>query len=319
MGPCLVPVSGQTPAPVPPEAAFDRQVLDTLLGRGMDEFWDINGSANRFNPGLPVAIHFSEWGQPVDLGEAARQRAVNEPFELIIGFYEKLPSSSEATVVAVHDIKIDAARWEKLWGKITLAEIKQLEAAFKTGPDKNAMFYAMGECSRIGKKGSAIQIEPRISRNKRQIACYIPFGIFCTELLNDPVPKKQQGLALWGQPFKSRIDLGSKPPETLVAAVDRSGKPAIPKNTAVKKAEPPAIEVKTSQVVLKDPVLVGTTPVKTEPAKATPEEIEAAIEAAQQGKLTPATPGVISDTPAAPPPPVDTGWSRIEVQPVKIK
>jgi hypothetical protein len=214
----------------------------------------------------------------------------------------------------------DAAQWEKLWGKITLDEIKQLQTVFKTGPDKNAMFYAKGESSRIGQKGNVIQIEPRISRNKRQIACYIPFGIFYTQLLNDPVPKKQQGLTLWGQPFKSRIDLGTKPPETLVAAVDRNGKPAIPKPAAAKKAEPPVIEVKTSKTVLKDPVLVGTTPVKTEPVKATPAEIEAAIEAAQQGKLTPTTPGVISDTPAPPPPPpVDTGWSRIEVQPVKIK
>jgi hypothetical protein len=51
--------------------------------------WDIPASANLRHGGIPVNPKATKYGTPVGLGDALRQYQVDEPFMLIIGYWEQ--------------------------------------------------------------------------------------------------------------------------------------------------------------------------------------------------------------------------------------
>ena len=91
--------------------------------------WDIPASANKLHGGIPVNPKAAKYGTPVDLGDALRQIKIDEPFILVVGFWRQ--EGDEKRFVNLIAPRIDPAVWKKLWGSVTLADLRRLDAVIK--------------------------------------------------------------------------------------------------------------------------------------------------------------------------------------------
>ena len=91
--------------------------------------WDIPASAHTRFGGLPVSSKAARYGTPVDLGDALRQRRIDEPFMLAIGFRKQ--EGDEKRFVQIVAPRIEPATWAKLWGPGMLAKLQHLDAVIK--------------------------------------------------------------------------------------------------------------------------------------------------------------------------------------------
>lgn len=78
--------------------SFERWVKDTFFGGYSGNYmqkWDIPASENKETEvptewkGFPVSIKTAKWGSPIGLGDAIRQRNINESFVMIAGFWRQ--------------------------------------------------------------------------------------------------------------------------------------------------------------------------------------------------------------------------------------
>ncbi|MFA7006521.1 MAG: hypothetical protein WC429_20935, partial [Verrucomicrobiia bacterium] len=72
---------------------FEKWVRDTFFGGYVQpdytQKWDIPKEINKNHGGLPCNMKAIKYGTPVDMGDALRQFQVDEPFILIIAFWQQ--------------------------------------------------------------------------------------------------------------------------------------------------------------------------------------------------------------------------------------
>ena len=170
-----------------------------MLDQPYQAEWDIPGSANLRNPGIPISLKYIRWGASVYLGDAVRQRTIDEPFEMIVGFYEPEDGGRRRTA-ALHDLAFDPESWDTLWGGITVGELEAFGSRIKEGTVDEARAYAREEAARLRKKSEVFSINPKIDANQRRIQCSIPFTVFYREIVGAD-PEKQESPELWGRPW----------------------------------------------------------------------------------------------------------------------
>jgi hypothetical protein len=185
---------------------FEQRVLGQAIGKGYTDEWDIPGKFNRANPGVPISVKLIQWGGAIYLGDALRQCSIDEPFEMVVGFYEKEPSR----IVALHSTVIQPERWHALWGTVTPRDIEKLMAIAKTGTLEEAREKTKVEAERLRSLTAGMSINPKLDENQRRIQCSLPFDIFHRELLGIKKPEQQKRLRLWGDPFPSKMELGQR-------------------------------------------------------------------------------------------------------------
>jgi hypothetical protein len=334
---------------------FERRVIDQMLGRDYTEEWDIPAAANAKHPGIPASIKLIEAGNPVYLGDASRQRAHTEPFELIVGFYEKKPSSDQLRIVALYDLMIDPKVWEKLWGQITPKDLDEFSDAVKLGPLEKARYFAQSEVIRLRDKSGGMDINPKLDANQRRIQCSIPFDLFHTVLVGKP-PVRQQQIVLWGEPFPETFRLGERSQVAAQPSAPVQRQPLTPaqkaaaKNAAAKGIEehvetiyvPPTMvngegqrvpakdrEVTTNGMVIIPPTVemsplpsssskVATVPsVGTAPAPAQTQYQIPPPAATTSTQLPPSVPEMLPPEKAGLPP-VEMEWPKIDMEPVNV-
>lgn len=195
--------------------AFERAVIRQMWGvrertsAGYTGEWDIPAEDNRFRPGVPVSIKCIQWGNGVYLGDAVRQRSVTEPFEMVVGFYEKETGGATARLKAVHHLKIDPADWNRWWGSVPLEDLQKLDRAIKRGSIEEARALAKPEAARLRELSDVFDINPKIDRSQRRIQCSIPFRVFHRVVLGQSgILEPQESLALFGRPFPSSLTFG---------------------------------------------------------------------------------------------------------------
>ncbi len=145
--------------------------------------WDIPAAANTRHGNIPANPKFTKYRSPVGMGDALRQFDVNEPFLLIVGFWEQT-GPREKTVVNLQAVRVEPAVWRALWGEITRADLEELESIIKDrslGIDE-ARAKAKEFKARPPFTGAAITVNPKIDGSQRRLQCSLPFRAFFERL-----------------------------------------------------------------------------------------------------------------------------------------
>lgn len=195
---------------------FERWVRDTFFDgykpASYTQRWDIPASANRDHGGIPVNPKAVKHGTAVDLGDALRQYEIDEPFLLILGFWSQ--DGDVKRIVNIIAPEISPELWRKLWGPVTYADLRRLDALIKDpGP-------TVEETRRLALKmknappftGAVIQVNPKIDNHgQRRLQCSIRFSDVFKHLAPGADPRPQDRPALFGVEYPGPI--ASKPRE----------------------------------------------------------------------------------------------------------
>lgn len=289
--------------------AFARDILDAFLERTGNAVWDIPAAMNTRQPGAPVAIRLAEWNRAIDLGDASQVAAVPGPVHLIVGFYRPKPEDQHrANLLAIHEVVIAPDTWRKLWGEVQPSDVARLVSKISTGDRVGAHNFALAEVGRLQLQGLRLILDPRISEKERTIACLIPFNVFYTDILGLTRAEIQSAPTLWGEPIAREFDLGA--PRAVAARNPKRSVPPAEGEAKVTQAPPP--DVSSLPFVRVDPAS-GQRSVQL------PTPVEQMVESLKRAPTTPLPAGTTDAAPAQPPPPVDTGWTRIELdKPVQL-
>lgn len=193
---------------------FEQWVRDTFFEGyrppNYTQKWDIPAAVNKKFGGVPVNPKAAKFGTPVDLGDALRQFQIEEPFLLVVGFWEQI--GDEKRFVNIVAPRIDPAQWKKLWWPVTLADLQRLDAVIK---DKNlSPEEARAAAQRIKNAPpftqAIIVVNPKIdSKTQRRLQCSLRFDDVFTHLVPGGNRAPQDQPALWGIAFPHAV--ASKP------------------------------------------------------------------------------------------------------------
>jgi hypothetical protein len=193
---------------------FEQWVRDTFFDgykpASYTQRWDIPASANRDHGAIPVNPKVVKHGTALDLGDALRQYEIDEPFLLIIGFWEQ--DGDMKRIVNIIAPEISPELWRKLWGPVTYADLRRLDALIKdTGP-------SVEETRRLALKmknsppfnGAIMQVNPKIDNHgQRRLQCSIRFSDVFKHLAPEADPSPQARPVLFGVEYPGPIE--SKP------------------------------------------------------------------------------------------------------------
>lgn len=189
---------------------FEEWVRDTFFAGyrppGYTQPWDIPASANRDHGGVPVNPKAVKWGTPLDLGDALRQFKIDEPFLLVVGYWQQ--AGDEKQFVHILAPRIEPPLWRRLWHPITRADLERLDAVIKdrslTPEQARAAAQKIKNAPPFTQ--AVIQVNPKIdSRTQRRLQCSLRFDEVFKELAPDAVKAPQTPAALWGIEFPQPI------------------------------------------------------------------------------------------------------------------
>lgn len=193
---------------------FEQWVRDTFFAgykpASYTQRWDIPATANREHGGIPVNPKAVKYGTAVDLGDALRQHEIDEPFLLIIGFWQQ--DGDVKRLVNILAPEISPAQWRKLWGPVTHADLLRLDAVIKdTGPSvEETRRRALQIKNSPPFPAAVIQVNPKIdTRGQRRLQCSIRFADVFKYLAPGADPQPQERPTLFGVPYPGPI--ASKP------------------------------------------------------------------------------------------------------------
>ena len=172
--------------------------------------WDIPAAANKNHGGVPVNPKAAKYGTPVDLGDALRQIRIDEPFILVIGFWQQ--EGDTKRFVNIVAPRIDPAVWRKLWGPVTLDDARRLDAVIKDKSltPEQARAAALKIKNAPPFSESVNVFNPKIdSKSQRRLQCSLRFADVFKHLVPGSNPAVQETAALWGVPFPKTV--ASKP------------------------------------------------------------------------------------------------------------
>lgn len=199
---------------------FEKWVRDTLFEGYSGDYmqkWDIPPEYNRHAAipatlrNIPVSVKTAKFGSPIGLGDILRQRSIDEPFLMIVGFWRQR-TASEKWLVDIGWVKFTPATWPLLWGSLTLSQITELDRVVK---DFSTHYTIVRTQTRQMKAaitanaGSQIVINPKIdSKKQRRIQCSLPFQVFWRSTGRDAGNRDRPDL--FGFPFANPIRSSSR-------------------------------------------------------------------------------------------------------------
>jgi hypothetical protein len=210
----LVLAAGPLPGVAPAQAQavqqhgilFERWVSDTFFAgyrpHRYTQTWDIPAAANVRFGGVPVNPKAAKYGTPVDLGDALRQHRIDEPFLLVVGFWQQEGETKRfVNVVAPH---ITPEQWRRLWGPVTLADLQRLDAVVKdrslTPAEARAAAQAIKNAPPFTQ--AVIVVNPKIdSGTQRRLQCSLRFEDLFRHLVPGGNREPQAQPTLWGVPL----------------------------------------------------------------------------------------------------------------------
>lgn len=188
---------------------FEEWVRDTFFDGyrppSYTQKWDIPAEANRAHGGVPVNPKAIKHGTAVDLGDALRQFAINEPFMLVLGFWRQDGEEKHFTNILAPIITPE--QWRALWGPVTLDDLLRLDRLIKDTS------VSIAETRRLAAKmkntppftQAVIQVNPKIDARQRRLQCSIRFADVFKHLAPAVDPTPQAQASLWNVPFPGPI------------------------------------------------------------------------------------------------------------------
>ena len=199
---------------------FEKWVREELFAGYSGEYaqkWDIPAESNQHNvlpdeiENLPISVKTVKYGSPIGLGDAIRQRSINEPFLIIVGFW-KQRTPEEKWIEEIACVRFTPEVWNKMWGPISIEELKKFDAMVKNFdiPYQEAREKAQEWKKNMETKGkSTLVINPKIGSGKqRRVQCSIPFKAFWQVAGREP--KSADHPSIFGVKFKNPIHSGKR-------------------------------------------------------------------------------------------------------------
>jgi len=189
---------------------FEEWVRDTFFDgykpASYTQQWDIPAFANKTHGGVPVNPKAVKYGSPLDFGDALRQIAIDEPFILVIGFWEQ--EGDEKRFVKIISPRIEPATWHRLWSPVKLADLEKLDAIIKdrrlTADEARAAAQRIKSAPPFTK--SIMVVNPKIdSGTQRRLQCSLHFEDVFKHLAPGFNPRPMEHPALWNIEFPQPI------------------------------------------------------------------------------------------------------------------
>jgi hypothetical protein len=186
--------------------------FDVYQPPGYTQKWDIPAEANRLpDPslaGLPVNPKAVKFGAPVGLGDALRQFDIDEPFLLVLGYWEQ-PSPDRKRFVKILAPRIEPAVWRALWGPVTRADLERLDAVIKDRSLSPAEARRRARALKAAPPFSecVFVLNPKIdSKTQRRLQCSLRYEDVRKHLAPGSPPGPDATPSLWGVPFTGEIN-----------------------------------------------------------------------------------------------------------------
>lgn len=185
--------------------SFEHWVADTFFGGYRasvpTDKWDIPASANKDHGNVPVNPKATAYGQSVGLGDALRQYDIDEPFLLVIGFWEQ--DGENKKFVKSLTALITPERWRKLWLPVTRDRLEELDRLVK---DTSRPIVDVRKEALLIKKQppfseAVIQVNPKIDKSQRRLQCSISYARLFEHLARGTDPGREQQPEVFGIPI----------------------------------------------------------------------------------------------------------------------
>ncbi|HEX8465837.1 MAG TPA: hypothetical protein VF627_14570 [Abditibacterium sp.] len=189
---------------------FEKWIRDTFFDgyepESYTQKWDIPAKANKRFGGVPINPKATKYRTPVDLGDALRQFKIDEPFIMVIGYWQQ--EGEKKRFVNVIAPKIDAKEYRKLWGEVKLEDLEKLDKIIKTTPDYREARRLAQEMKKTKPfSTSIITLNPKIdSKSQRRLQCSLSFARVFKYLAPTSDPGVQERPLLWGVPVLPAFD-----------------------------------------------------------------------------------------------------------------
>jgi hypothetical protein len=185
--------------------SFEHWVADTFFGghrpAGPTDKWDIPASANKKHGRIPVNPKATQYGEPALLGDALRQYDINEPFLLIVGFWEQDGRGKKFVQSLVARVEPD--QWRQLWAPVTRQDLEALDQLVKD--TSRPMAEVRQEVLRRKKQPpfsqAVIQLNPKIDASQRRLQCSISY----VRLFKNLAPGRDRKRQAFAEIFGRRI------------------------------------------------------------------------------------------------------------------
>lgn len=185
---------------------FEEWVRDTLFDGYRPEThtqkWDVSKEANVRYGGIPVNPKATKYGAPVGLGDALRQFDIDEPFLLLVAYWEQ--RGEEKQYVKALSIEIPPEKWRSLWGGVTRADLEALDRLVKDRSLDVAETRRRVQEMKSGPPYStaAITLNPKIDEHgQRRLQCSLGFRALFEHLAPGADPAPESVPQLLGHPL----------------------------------------------------------------------------------------------------------------------
>ncbi len=191
--------------------AFEHWVCDAFFAgyrpSGYTQKWDIPASANRLaDPalaGLPANPKAARLGGSVGLGDALRQYDIDEPFLLVLGYWEQ-SGPAQKRFVKLLAPRVEPAAWRALWGPVTRADLERLDAVVKDRslPPAEARRRAREMKAKPPFTQAVFVLNPKIDeKGQRRLQCSLRYADVFKHLAPGLSPDREDAPTLWGVSF----------------------------------------------------------------------------------------------------------------------
>lgn len=163
--------------------------------------WDIPASANTRYGGIPVNPKAIKYGSPIGLGDALRQYDIDEPFLLIVAYWQQ--EDEMKRFVKIVAVRLEPEQLRQLWGPVTREDLVRLDTLIK---DRETDYRQVREAARKMKNAppftdAVIQVNPKIdSQGQRRLQCSLRFEDVFKHLVPDISPEPEETPTLFGHP-----------------------------------------------------------------------------------------------------------------------
>lgn len=183
---------------------FEKWVRDTFFDgyqpSGYTQKWDIPAGVNTRHGNIPVNPKAAKYRGPVDFGDALRQFDIEEPFWLVVGYWEE--KEGFRRMVHITALRIEPAAWRALWGSLTRADLEKLDAVIKdrslTPEEARAAAQSLKRQPRY--RDALITLNPKIDeKTQRRLQCSLRFDTLFDHLAPPQADRAPQPApTLWG-------------------------------------------------------------------------------------------------------------------------
>lgn len=191
---------------------FEAWIRDTFFDgyepESYTQKWDIPATANLRHGGLPVNPKATKYRTAVGLGDALRQYDIDQPFILLVGFWEQ--DGDVKRFVNITPVTIHPETWRMMWGPVTRSDLEELDALIK---NRDLDYREVRERAQAMKRAppfseSLIVLNPKIGsgpRGQRRLQCSLRFDHLFDLLASHADRTPSDHPTLWGKPFPGPV------------------------------------------------------------------------------------------------------------------